>query len=199
MEVKRMQIEVSFRVKDLRDALKSLFALKPKGELARIEYVDLNATNDEVELVMTGMSSTFPAEVQTGGYARIPYLAFERLSLALKTLPAKPLSLSIGPGQLKVGTFTFNHSGITLRPIGARIADLPVNPSLLDVLSLLVRFREEELEDSGLLPRVMEAQKEAADLIDSAASTLSPVGVTRQALSQFVQEQLQQLVRTQQS
>ena len=85
----------------------------------------------------------------------------------------------------------------TLRPIGSRTADLPVNPSLLDMIALRVRFRDEELEDSGLVPRVMEAQKRAADLIDSAASTLSPLGVSRQALSQFVEEQVLQLVKAQ--
>ena len=45
-----MPVEVSFRPKDFKNALKHLFALKPTRSQAKLEYVDFNTGDGEVEL-----------------------------------------------------------------------------------------------------------------------------------------------------
>ena len=55
-----MPVEVSFRLKDFKNALKHLFVLKPTRGQAKLEYVDFNTGDDEVELVTTGIASSFP-------------------------------------------------------------------------------------------------------------------------------------------
>ena len=187
-----MPVEVSFRLKDCKNALKHLFALKPTRGQAKLEYVDFNTGDDEVELVTTGIASSFPARIKTGGYARIPYLTFSGLSRSLRNLSEEPVVVSIHGGELKAANLAFKHPRITIRPIGVRIADLPVNASLCDVLRLFLHFQTPELEDSGLLARVMEAQTEVADLIDRITVLLKPLGIEREAISQFVWEQIKE-------
>ena len=92
----------------------------------------------------------------------------------------------------EAGEATPRESRETIRPIGVRLADLPVNASLCDVLRLFLHFQTPELEDSGLLARVMEAQTEVADLIDRITVLLKPLGIEREAISQFVWEQIKE-------
>jgi hypothetical protein len=89
----------------------------------------------------------------------------------------------IETGSIKVESTVFSHPEISLRLIGARIADLPIDASLPDVLALSAQFRPEEIEDSGLLRKVLAAQEEASRLIDRAAAILEPLGIERAALS----------------
>ena len=59
-----MPVEVSFRPKDFNNALKQLFALKSTRGQPKLEYVDFNTGDDEVELVTTGIASSFPGSNQ---------------------------------------------------------------------------------------------------------------------------------------
>ena len=192
LENESMPVEVSFRLKDFKNALKHLFVLKPTRGQAKLEYVDFNTGDDEVELVTTGIASSFPARIKTHGYARIPYPTFSGLSRSLRNLSEQPVVVSIHEGELKAANLAFRHPRITIRPTGVRIADLPVNASLCDVLRLFLHFQTPELKDSGLLARVMEAQTEVADLIDRITVLLKPLGIEREAISQFVWEQIKE-------
>ena len=187
-----MPVEVSFRPKDFNNALKQLFALKSTPGQAKLEYVDFNTGDDEVELVTTGIASSFPARIKTGGYARIPYVTFSGLSRSLRDLSEAQVVVSIHEGELKAANLAFRHPSITIRPIGARTVDLPVDASLCDVLRLSLHFRTPELEDSGLLARVMEAQRQVADLIDRITVLVKPLGIEREIISQFVWEQIKE-------
>ena len=93
---------------------------------------------------------------------------------------------------MKAANLAFRHPSITIRPIGARTVDLPVDASLCDVLRLSLHFRTPELEDSGLLARVMEAQRQVADLIDRITVLVKPLGIEREIISQFVWEQIKE-------
>jgi hypothetical protein len=94
-----------------------------------------------------------PVQVTKAGYARLPYLTFEWLNNALKALRQPSVEVAISKGQVKTTNLTFNHPDISTRLIGARIADLPIDAPLADVLALLVKFRSEEIGDSGLSAR----------------------------------------------
>jgi hypothetical protein len=57
-------------------------------------------------------------------------------------------------------------------------------------LALQARFRPEEIEDSGLVAKVLEAQEQASKLIDQAFMSLEQLGVGRASLGAFVSEQI---------
>ena len=98
---------------------------------------------------------------------------------------------------MKIGALTFSHPEISLRLIGARIADLPIDAPLPDVLALLVRFSPKEIEDSGLLATALAAQEEASRLIGEALRSLEPLGIERVALSKFVWDHIEGRARRQ--
>jgi len=161
-----------------------------RGRQAQAEFVDINARNSEIELVSTSVSSAFPAEVISSGYARAPYLVFEWFSKAVKTLRQPSVRIAIQEGQVKAASLTFTHPDISIRLIGARIADLPMDAPLPEVLALLVKFSPEELADSGLLARVLTAQEQTSALVDRAMGALAPLEIKRDALNEFIWQQI---------
>jgi hypothetical protein len=187
-----MAVEFTVKIHEFMKAVKFILAGRAPGKKAQVEFVDLNARDGEVELVATGVSVDFPAEVVTSGYGRAPHPVFEWFSRAVKTLHQPTVRVLIEPGKAKAANLTFSHPDISIRPIGARIADLPVNGSLPDVLALLVQFNTEELSESGLLGRVLAGQEQTSALIDQATRILEPLEVDREALSKFVWQQIKQ-------
>jgi hypothetical protein len=185
-----MAIEFSLDPQELAKTLKPFFAGRARGEEAALDYVDISAQGDEVEFISTGVSSSLPAQVTAAGHARIPYAIFETLFRHPKKLGSEHLNFHVSEGQIKVGSAAFKHQGITIPTIGARIADLPIDAPLMAALALNFRFTSEELMDSGLSARAMEAQRNAEEIIDDAARVLEPLKVERAGLRQFVWEQI---------
>jgi hypothetical protein len=170
--------------------VKYLLAGTSGTEQDRLEMVDINARSPDVELVTTAVSSAFPADLRTSGYARLPLLVFERISRAIRNLRKDSIQVLIEAGTIRVGKLSVLHPEISLRLIGARIADLPIDAPLPDVLALQARFRPEELSDSGVLSKLLEAQEQASKLIDQAFMSLEQLGIERAALGAFVSEQI---------
>jgi len=186
-----MDIEFDVEPREFAQALRYMRPARLQGRKARAEFIDINAGKGEIELVSTSASTTFPAQVINPGYARAPYLGYEWLSKAVRTLSQLSVRVSIVEGQIRVAKLTLSHPDITMRHIGARIADLPIDAPLPDVLALLVKYRTEELSDSGLLARVLAAQEQTSRLIDRAAKTLKPLDMKREALSEFIYKQIE--------
>ena len=109
IEGARAPIEFSTVLKEFNDAMKYLLAGTSRTEQDSLEMVDLNARASEVELLTTGVSSTFPADVQCSGYARVPLLVFERISRAIRNLRNDSIHVSIEVSTIKVGKISFFH------------------------------------------------------------------------------------------
>jgi hypothetical protein len=189
-ETRVATVEFAVQSGEFSKALRYLRPARARGRNAQADFVDMNARAGEVEIVAPGVSFSVSAEVIRLGYARAPYLVFEWFAKALGTLRQPSVAVWIADGQIKVANLSFAHPDITTRLIGARIADLPIDALLPDVLALLVKFRPEELSDSGLLARVLAAQETASELIDRALKVLEPLEIKREALSKFIMEQL---------
>lgn len=72
---------------------------------------------------------------------------------------------------------------------------LPENANCLDMAALRRRFTEEELDDSGLLQNVRNAEKTIRAQVAQAAKALGPVGITEGDLQGLVERKLDDLVR----
>jgi hypothetical protein len=190
-----MSIEFVVPHGEFNRAVKYLLAGRATAPTDRLEFTDINLKDAELEFVSSGVSSSLPVDVRTPGYARVPFRVFERISRAIRTLRKHSLRVRIETGSIKVENSVFSHPEISLRLIGARIADLPIDASLPDILALLAQFRPEEINDSGLLGKVPAAQEEASKLIDQASAVLEPLGLERAAVSHFVTEQIERRAR----
>jgi len=161
-----------------------------KKKDAALEYVDVKAQKDETEFVSTAISATIPGEVVSSGCARNPFRLFETLFRRPQRLTAGRLAIQIREGEIKAGPMTVNNAEVSMLLIGARIADLRLDAPPLETLALTLRFSQEEFADSGLLDRVVEAQRQTDDIIDRATKLLEPLGITRAELDRFVSEQI---------
>jgi hypothetical protein len=189
VEVGKGPIVLTAQLREFRKAVKYLLAGQSRIK-AEMHFVDINATDSEVELVTTSSSSSFPAEVKTSGYARLPRKVFERIVRAVRMLRLDSAVVTIKPGEIRFAKLVFSHPEIEIRLIGARIADLPMDAPLPDVLALLSRFRPDEITDSGLASRVLDAQEKATKLIDRATEILEPLEIEREELSKFISERI---------
>lgn len=95
-----MPITFSCLPKDFKSSIRQLFSIKPDRKTARLEYVDVNARETEVELVTTGLASAFPAKITEEGYARIPYVTFQMLAQALKGVLQPSMTVAITEGEV---------------------------------------------------------------------------------------------------
>ena len=182
--------EFSAALDELNQAARFLMAGASHGKQQLLDSVDFNGSGSQVELVTAGVSSAFRARVLISGYARVPLAMFERIRRAIRMLKHDEIHVRIESGAMKVESMEFSHPEIVLRWMGPRIADLAIGAPLVDVLAVAVRFRAEEIEDSGLLARVLEAQEELSRMVDQAYRILEPTGIERRALSEFVSGQI---------
>lgn len=190
-----MAIDFSVGSEELMQALKPFFAGRARGKAAAREYVDVKAQKDEIQFLSTAISATISGEVASSGCARIPCRLFETLFRRPQRLAAGRLWVQIREGQIKAGPTTVNNPDVSMRLIGARIADLPLDAPLPETLALTLRFSHEELADSGLLANVEAAQQQTDELIDRASKLLKPLEITRDELDGFVSEHIKRRAR----
>ncbi len=93
-------VTFAVRLKDFKAATKFLLTGLPRAK-AKLDSADLNAHGSEVELVTTGSSSAFPAEIKTPGYARLPLQVFERIVRSVRMLRLDSAVVTIQPGEIR--------------------------------------------------------------------------------------------------
>ncbi len=188
-------IEFAVSLSELRSVLKYFFALKVPKKRARTQFADIYVRNLDVEFKTAGTAVKFRAHAIRNGYARVPYIAMEWLRLAVRSIKQETVRVQIRLAHLRLGSLRFSNPEITLRRIGARIADLPMNAALPEVLALLVQYDPEELEDSGLLKMVLAAQEKVSEIMDRALEALKPLEIGRRALDEMIWQEIRKRAR----
>lgn len=67
---------------------------------------------------------------------------------------------------------------------------LPLDPSLEEILRIAFNHPSESIERAGLKVRVEDAKARAAKILDKAAVTLAPIGITRTELRDLLVSKL---------
>lgn len=181
-------IELLVGTKDLKRAMGLILA--GRNEYMLHDTADFHVIADTLEICSTGTSTRMAVSVAQAGYARMPLEILKRLRRAAGTFKLPRLRLRIEAGRARIENFGFSHPDIELKPIGARIADLPIDARPLDALALQKLYSAEELAESGLAARVLDAQQALRSAIDSAAFTLRGFGITTEAIRQLVENQI---------
>jgi hypothetical protein len=107
-----MAIEFIVQPKDLTQALRFI---RPTRVREQTEFVDVHVRKSEIEFIAASVSSAFPAQVVTSGYARAPIWVFEWFRKVVKTLRKPSVHISISDGQVKADNLTYSHPDITVR------------------------------------------------------------------------------------
>ncbi|MDP9268198.1 MAG: hypothetical protein M3P27_07700 [Acidobacteriota bacterium] len=171
--------------------------LSGRGAAGALDVVDFDVRDGELEIVCTGSATSVEATVEATGLARVPLPMVRKLESALGKFPKDGLRMRISMGELSIESFTLRHPEIEVRAHERRVADLPVNAAVIDVLAAAERFSADELEKSGLVGRVLAAQAEAGRIIDSVASSLAAFRVSREVVERLVREAVREHAKRQ--
>jgi hypothetical protein len=140
------------------------------------DVVDLTASRSTLTVVVTGRSIEVPIEAEVIGSAIIPIKAIfgaKRMSVSYKD---DRLRLRISNGKLRLQNTLISNPGIAMKKIARRIIDIPDDARPMDVLALRHIFSVDEIEDSGLHVKVLDAQSELTRSLESASATLRDYG-----------------------
>lgn len=177
-------IEFTVSAKDFKKAIRQI--LSGRAEYMNHDTADVSVRGDDLHLCSTGTSTHLPAKVLQAGCARLPLPVLKNVKRAAATFHQSNLRIRIEPGRFRVESFGFSHPDVELKPIAGRIAGLAIDAKPLDVLALQKLYSAEEVAESGLAARVLDAQEKVVSAIDSAASTLREYGVPREAVRELV-------------
>ena len=173
---------------ELVDTASRLRRLVRKSQLAKSELM-LGFAQDSVTLTLAGTKATLPATCHDAGCVVLSGLALEALAMVGRGLGATDVPVRIGAKMLHVGMVGFSCRWVEGQPTAIL---LPLNATLLDVLSLRYQCSLDEIVAAGLERTLFEAEDRKAKLITKAAETLEPLGISAPALDQLVIERMRQ-------
>ena len=181
-------IDFTAQAKDLKKAIRIVLA--GRAEFSDKDCADLVVRGDEVQVCSTGTTTSFPASVATAGYVRVSIPVLQRMRKIALSFKQPRLRLRIESQRVRIESFGFSSPDVELKPLGPRIADVPLDATVLDLLALQKLYSEEEIGDSGLAARVAEAQETYISKLDSAAQALQQFGVTRDEVRELIDRRL---------
>jgi hypothetical protein len=170
------------------DERMSVSVLKPSFMQGIRTLAKLAKPNPEAEVVFfregrelvisaVGGSHRMPIEGNWEGQVRV---SSDFLRLLTKVPPtASPVIIAVEGDKLRIGTSKLPC--ITQLDVAPPI-EIPHDPPLHVVLALECSHSREEIERSGLLPTLENAQSERDRLLEQAADTLNPLGVKQEDL-----------------
>jgi hypothetical protein len=174
--------------KDFKKALRIVLA--GRAEFSDQDTADFTVRVGEVHLCSTGTETSFQASIAAAGYARVSIPVLKRMRKIGSSFKQDSLRVRIERQRVRIESFGFTSPDVELKPFGPRIADVPIDATVLDLLALQKLYSAEEIADSGLAARVAEAQETLIANVDSAHRALSQLNVNRVELRNLVERQI---------
>lgn len=187
-------IDFTITARDFKKAVK--IVLVGRAEHAQEDTADFILRGDELQICSTGTSTNVAATVASAGYARMTIPMLRKMLKLAATFKQERLRIRIEAERVRIETFGISSPDIELKPLGGRIADVPVNASTLDLIALLKLYSHEEIEESGLAARVAKAQEIAIADLDRAASSLKEYGVRRDDIRHLMETAISDHAKT---
>ena len=164
-----MSCSLSIERSELADLLRTASKFgKPTDKADAVLSFDGQA----LAIEMTGMALEVPATGQWEGEVLVPAGVIIRLARHLP--PGDPLRVSVAKERLWIQDFSISCK--QQFALGKRI-ELPLDPTLQEILTLPHRYSAMTIDRSGLSKVVEEAQEKMERRIARAAGSLKPLGV----------------------
>ena len=113
----------------------------------------ISLADDVLQVELPGGAVSVPAAGQWEGEVRAPGSFMVRLAKALP--PSDPMPVRVEQGRLH---FAGLSVGCTVQAARSSTIELPLDPSVLDILHVRLSHSDEEIEHAGLMPLVREAE-----------------------------------------
>lgn len=165
-----------------------LEALKPVKGLIKLKDVAdalISMEGEFLTIAVVGLATSVAAEGAWPGEVRVPGRFI--VALAKMPPPGDPIRFEVRDGRLYVGALSV---ACAEQDAWKSEIELPLAPSLEELLQLSYQHPPERIERAGLKKRVEEAREKAAALIQKAAPILAPLGITERVLREFLEDRL---------
>jgi hypothetical protein len=172
------------KTKDLEDVELRQILQGRKADSA--DLVDMTAERETLTVLVTGRSIEVPIKAEQRGSFSIPIGVLFKMRKIGGTYKDARLRIRISEGKIRLQGMTTSHPGIKAKLIARRVIDVPDDATTRDILSLPFIFSTDEIEDSGLSSKLLDAQKRLAESLTSAHGSLSEYGFDRNELSAMV-------------
>jgi TPR repeat protein len=140
------------------------------------EVVDLTADRTTLTVVATGRSIEVPIVAEVMGSAIVPIKVIFGARRISMNYQDERLRLRISDGKFRIQSMSISNPDIAMKRIARRIIDIPNDASPMDVLALRHIFSVDEIEDSGLHVKVLNAQADLTWCLENASTTLRDYG-----------------------
>lgn len=174
--------EVTILRKDLLEAFRR-FRLVKAPKKAPEALVSMEG--DSLCFSVGGVATYAKAAGSWSGEARIPGPFL--LALARMPPPGDPVVVVVRDGRFHFGSLSVTC--VEQDAWQSEIA-LPLDPSVGEILRVALSYPADRVEMAGLKKSVEDAWARAGKLIDQAATTLAPLGLTREDLRKALVEKL---------
>jgi hypothetical protein len=158
-----------------------------KGIIRKRKLPDAVLTFDgsEISISLAGLDLRAPAKGTWPGSVVAPGFFF--VAIAKAPLKSDPVLFEVRDGALRIGTFSVACS---VQASPAVDLDLPLDPTLIEILEAASRHSHDELKRSGFLKAADEASDRAQRLIEKAAKVLEPLEIDRHDLQWLLERRL---------
>ena len=172
--------------KDFDSAVKQILAGR---EATSMEPVDLTVGRSSLRLGAMGTDVEVPVETKTTGVARLSIRNIAGLKRISRTYKTALINIRVADGHIR-----FERTSIRIDSPDAkntrRVIDIPSDARAMDLIALQEIFSAEEIEESGLLPKVLEAKETKEKTLEAAASSLHKYEFTWSELSSMAENKL---------
>jgi len=153
------------------------------------DLVDLRVERSMLTLVAMGTNVAVPVTSDASESVSITVGDLARLKKVSATYKAGPVRIRIGDGRIRFQNTSIGVSA-SEATIARRVIDIPIDASVLDLVSLPVIFSSEEIEHCGLQARVEKAKESVAGMLRSAVSSMGQLGFTHAEVTAMAETKL---------
>lgn len=177
-----MMLNLKVNRNEFAQALKTLDKfIKPNKSGEAIFFFE----NNKLNIQLGGVRTQASAEGTWSGQARVPN---SRLIHLWKGLPEDdPLIVRVEGGYIYIGGFAIS---CVWQGSEGKLIELPLDPPFSLVLSLPLKYSEDDISRSGLANVVLRAEKHRDSLVAQCVKLLSPLEVTTADIRRMIDESL---------
>lgn len=164
---------------ELAAALRTLskFIKRDQAAEAVISLVD-----SALQIDLPGGAVGVAADGQWEGEVRAPGSFIVRLAKALP--PSDPMPIHVDQDRLHFASLSVL---CTIQPARCSTIELPLDPSLIDILRVRLDHSDDEIEQAGLSPLVREAEQRRDSIVLQAHNSLRTLSVNRTDILDLVE------------
>jgi len=175
---------------ELLKTLKIVKTALPRGKQRKLTNLELQIGMNKVVMLLPGLSQELYGKTTGIGKAYLPLLQFESM---VKDSSTEDIVVQLESGIAKIGKYQSNTSRISLQQLENQTSiDLPVNYTVLDLLTLRKKYSFEQLMANNYIYLINQTENKMTENINKSLRFLKQYGITYDILNDCIQKKIKE-------